>query len=204
MSAISRPWWAFSLTMPMLETTQREEPRSNGRVFLIEGKPVYKSLHWVVYGPGFAVLALAIMGALAWTTDVRNQPHSAKIMFAVFFFVIPVLAWLIGGTIMGKLAQARLNTLTIARTERVAITVDTVARTLQLNDNPSIPLADIQGFKLISDAGAYYTPNEQAASIYHFIMETSQGHVNILPKSLGNIKQKLQLRSQLQSFLSSN
>jgi len=204
LSAISRPWWAFSLTMPMLETTQREEPRSNGRVFLIEGKPVYKSLHWVVYGPGFAVLALAIMGALAWTTDVRNQPHSAKIMFAVFFFVIPVLAWLIGGTIMGKLAQARLNTLTIARTERVAITVDTVARTLQLNDNPSIPLADIQGFKLISDAGAYYTPNEQAASIYHFIMETSQGHVNILPKSLGNIKQKLQLRSQLQSFLSSN
>ncbi len=201
MNTISRPWWAFSLTMPVLETSQREEFHPNGKIFLIEGKPVYKSLHWVVYGPGFAVTALAIMGALAWTTDVRNQPHSAKVTFAVFFFVIPVLVWLIGGLVMGKLVQSRLNALTAANTERVKIAVNTAARALQLNDTPPIPLTDIYAFKLITDEGTYFSPNDKVVSIYHFIMETSQGHVNILPKSMGNIKQKLQLKSQLESFL---
>ena len=187
--------------MPMLDTSQREEFRPDGRVFLIEGKPVYKSLHWVVYGPAFAVMALAVMGVLAWLTDVRNQPHSAKITFAVFFFVVPVLVWLIGGVVMGKLVQSRLKTLTAANTERVKIVVNTAARTLQLNDNPPIPLADIRAFRLITDDGTYFAPNDKIVSIYHLIMETAQGHITILPKSMGNIKQKLQLKSQLESFL---
>ncbi len=185
----------------MLDTSQQEEFRPDGKIFIIEGRPVYKSLHWVVYGPAFAVAALAVMGVLAWATDVRNQPHSAKITFAVFFFVVPVVVWLIGGLVTGKLIRARLNALTAANTVRVKIAVDTAAHTLQLNDNPPIPLADIHAFRLITDNGTYFTPNDKIVSIYHLIMETTQGHITILPKSMGNIKQKLQLKSQLESFL---
>lgn len=201
MDTISRPWWAFSLTMPMLETSQREEISPTGKIFIIEGKPVYKSLHWVVYGPAFAVIALAAMGVLAWATDVRNQPHSEKITFAVFFFVVPVVVWLIGGLVMGKLVKSRLDALVAANTEQVRIAVDTTARTLQLNDNPPIPLANIHAFRLITDNGTYFSPNDKIVSIYHLIMETTQGHTTILPKSMGNIKQKLQLVSQLEIFL---
>lgn len=201
MDTVSRPWWAFSLTMPMLETSQREEISPAGKTFLIEGKPVYKSLHWVVYGPAFAVIALAIMGAVAWVTDVRNQPHSEKITFAVFLFVIPAVVWLIGGLVMGKLVRSRLDALTAENTVRVKIAVDTAARTLQLNDNPPIPLADIKAIRLITDNGTYFSPNDEIVSIYHLILETTQGHITILPKYMGNIKQKLQLQSQLESFL---
>lgn len=189
------------MRMPLFDTKLSEAHDSGKKRFIIEGQPVMKSLHWVVYGPGLALIVIAVIGAFAWANDFRSQPAGAKIMLTALFFIVPLLAWIIGGVILGKVSQAKLNALAAAETERVEVIVDTVAHTVQINTGAPVALADIQGFKLISDSGTYYTPNEQTASIYHFIMETSQGHVNILPKYLGNIKQKLQLRSQLERFL---
>jgi len=196
-----RPWWAIAFKLPLEETIIKEDRHAGEKHFYVEAKAVYKSLHWVAYGPLFAITVIGFMGLIAFMTDVKNQPHSEKITFAVFFLVLPVIAWLIGGTVMGKLTQRRLARLVEATKENIDIVLNLNDQTLHVNQDIVIPFSDINDFKLISDSGLYFSPNEDIVSIYHLIMETEQGHITILPKSAGNIKQKLQLASQLEKAI---
>ncbi len=201
MKSENRPWWALAFKLPLGEAVIKEDHRAGEKRFHVTAKSVYKSLHWVVYGPLFAVIVIGVMGLMAFVTDVKNQPHSEKITFAVFFFVLPIVAWLIGGTVMGKLTQRRLAQLVDSTKESIDIVLNLNDQTMHINQDIVIPFAEINDFKLISDSGMYFSPNEEIVSIYHLIMETEQGHITILPKSAGNIKQKLQLASQLEKAI---
>lgn len=204
MKSEKRPWWALAFKLPLGEAIIKEDHRAGEKHFYVEAKAVYKSLHWVAYGPLFAVAIISLMGVIAFATDVKNQPHSEKITFAIFLFVLPIVAWLVGGLVMGKLTQRRLAQMVEANKESINITLNLNDQTMHINQDISIPFSDINAFKLISDSGMYFSQSEDVVSIYHLIMETEQGHITILPKSAGNIKQKLQLASQLEKAIKGN
>jgi len=196
-----RPWWAFAMKMPLLDTVLLENHSATEKHFIVEGKPVLKSLHWVAYGPFFAVATIVGLGIMAWTMNVRAQSDGFKAMFAILFLFLPLIVWVAGSFIMGKATQKYLNRQISAEQVRVEIALNLSKQTLQVNQNTPIPFGSITAFKLISDSGTYFDPQSKTTSIYHLIAETTQGHVSILPKALGNIKQKLQLMSQLEGII---
>jgi len=194
-----RPWWLFAMQMPLLDTILREDHKPGQKRFIIEGKPVIKNLSWITYGPIAAVLALLLVGALTWLLGVNDQAKTTKLAFVCLLGVSPLIAWALAGALIGKTAQVYINRQIEANTQRAVIALDLNEKSLQLDETPPTPFADIEGFKLISDSGVYYSPGEDAVTIVNLIMNTKQGQATLLPKELGSLKQKLQLVSQLEA-----
>jgi len=196
-----RPWWVFAIQMPLFDTVLQEDHRPDARRYILEGAPDFRSLHWVTYGPAFAALTALALGIVAWNLDIRTQPGGVKMLFACLLAGAPVLMWGVGGALIGAASRKALERQRDALRQRVEITLDLQTRTLRLPQREPIPFAAIRNFRLMSDAGVYYQPDEAASSIVHLIAETNQGQIAILPKELGNIKQKLQILSQLEAIV---
>lgn len=201
MTTYQRPWWAIAMQLPAFKTTLEENHQNVVKQFVIEGEPVLRSFAWVTYGPLAAVGGVVLMGIVAWAIDISNQPGSSRIAFACGMFAIPALMWLVGGFASNKLMAHFLARETEAKKEVVQITVDTQAGVLQQNQNQPIALADITGFKLVSDSGFDYEPEKDSNPLVHLMVETKQGQVNLLRKHLGTAQQKQQIISKLKALI---
>ncbi len=196
----NRPWWIFTTQMPLLDTTLSENHQPPLKHFIVEGVPVIKSLHWIMYGPLLAVMTVAGMTGLAWLLNIKSQSNEMKLAFACMWGVTPILVWVAGGWIIGKLGQKYLARRREAGRRRVDLRLDLTARTLQINRQPPLHFEDLGEFKLITDNGVYYNPQESIAALLNLAVDTTAGQITILPKDLGNVKQKLQLQSQLNAL----
>lgn len=203
MKSYQRPWWAFAVQMPALNTTLKEDHHTEQKRFVIEGEPVLRSLTWVIYGPTLAIVAVTIMGLVAWGFEVRSQSTAVKLLVVCAMVLLPVLFWVIGGGIINKMAQRALEQQIQASREHVELKLDLAAKTFQLNQELPIPFDQITGFKLVSDAGVYYEPKEEGSSMVNLVMKTKQGQVTLLKKNLGTLRQKLQLIHQLKTSIKS-
>ncbi|HEY85203.1 MAG TPA: hypothetical protein G4N96_08860 [Chloroflexi bacterium] len=199
MTAKQRPWWLLAMQMPLLDTTLKEDHRPGQKRYIIAGKPVIKNLSWIVYGPLAAIATLLAVGALTWMLNISEQEKAMKLAFVCLLGLMPMLVWAAAGVLIGKLAQRSLNREIEANAQQIEIVLNLEERALRLNNTISIPFSDIDSFKLISDAGVYYTPAEDSVTIVNLIAHTHQGQVPLLPKELGTLKQKLQLVSQLEA-----
>lgn len=201
MNSTQRPWWVFAMQMPLFDTTLQEDHRPGQRTFTVYGRPVAHSLHWITYGPLCAVIALVAVGAAAWGFDARAQDGPVKLVAACALGGVPALAWLAGGLVFGRAGRAVLDRLAGEQAQRVEITLDLQTRTLRVNHGPPLSWSDIGEFKLVSDAGLYYTPEEPSGSMFNLMVDTAQGQLELLPKELGNVRQKLQLAGRLQALV---
>ncbi len=196
-----RPWWLFAMQMPLLDTILREDHQSEQKRFIIEGQPVIKNLSWITYGPIAAVLTLLLVGAATWMLGVNGQAKTTKLAFACLLGLSPLIAWAMAGAAVGKISQVYINRQIKADAQRAVISLGLNEKALQLNESPPISFDDIEGFKLISDSGVYYSPGDGAITIVNLVMNTKQGQITLLPKKLGSLKQKLQLVSQLENVV---
>lgn len=200
MTKKNRPWWVFATQMPLLDTTLSENHQPTLKYFIVEGTPIIKSLHWIVYGPILAVAMAIGLSGLAWLSSIKSQPNELKLAFACLLGLMPVLVWVAGSLIIGKLGQKHLTRQKEAGRQRVEIRLDEVARTLQIDGQPPLRFEDLDEFRLITDNGVYYNPQESIAPLVNLVVDTTAGQIPVLPKELGNIKQKLQLQSQLNAL----
>lgn len=197
-----RPWYALAMQLPGLETTLNETQDGPVKRFLIEGKPVLRSLAWVAYGPLSAVIGVIVMGILAWALQVSNLEMGNKILFVCFMFALPVMFWFIGGWLASKLMEKPLLKQRESHTQIVKITIDTEAQSIMVNDDPPLSYDQVQAFKLVSDAGFDYEATEEASPMATLIMDTTQGQITLLPKTMGTGQQKQQLASKLRAVVS--
>lgn len=203
LKSYQRPWWAFAVQMPALNTTLKEDHHAEQKGFVIEGEPVLRSLTWVIYGPTLAMVAVTIMGLVAWGLEVRSQSTAIKLFVVCAMVLLPVLFWVIGGGIINKMVQRALEQQIQAGREHVELKLDLAAKMFQLNQELPIPFDQITSFKLVSDAGVYYEPNEEGSSMVNLVMKTKQGQIILLKKNLGTLRQKLQLINQLEASIKS-
>ncbi|NIT58545.1 MAG: hypothetical protein GWN00_20630 [Aliifodinibius sp.] len=134
---------------------------------------------------------------------MRSQSTAVKLLVVCAMVLLPVLFWVIGGGIINKIVQRALEQQIQAGREHVELKLDLAAKTFQLNQESPIPFDQITGFKLVSDAGVYYKPNEEGSSMVNLMMETKQGQITLLKKNLGTLRQKLQLIHQLEASIQS-
>jgi len=196
-----RPWWALAIQMPILATTLQEDHHADQKRFIIEGSPTCKSLTWITYGPALAMLVVISLGLLAWDFEVRSQAMTIKLLVVCAMVLLPALGWVVGGSIINRRVQKALEQQIQANKEHVELTLDLTARTFQLNQAPPIPFNQINGFKLVSNAGIYYDPNEEMGSLFNLALETNRGPITLLKSDLGATRQKLQLAGQLQALI---
>lgn len=201
MTPYQRPRWALALRMPALETTLKEDHRPHEKRFIIEGQPVLKSLTWVTYGPVLAVFGVLVIGMAVWLLQIRSQPVAIKLIAVCAMVLLPMLCWVLGGIILDRLMRPYLEAEVEAGRECVEIALNLSDKTLRQNAREPVTFAAITGFKLVSDAGLHYDPEQAAGVMMNLVMETDQGQLILLDKTLGNIRQKLQLVSQLQAMV---
>ena len=201
MNHYQRPWWVLAMRMPALDTQLREAHQPDEKRFIIEGQPVLRSLAWVTYGPGLAVITVLLLGWLAWTYDIRSQPTNSKMLVVCGMILFPLIAWGVGGSLINRLMAYFLAQEMATGQQQVVITLQLLTKTLQFNQSTAIPFAEISGFRLISDAGVYYSPESENHALMNLVMETEQGQVTLLPKTLGSTHQKRQLQSQLAAII---
>ena len=203
MKQVQRPWWALALQMPALDTVLREDHHADEKRFLIEGKPVLKSLTWVIYGPILAVIAVIASGYYVWAFDIRAQPTPAKLIAVCGMVLLPLMFWFTGGGLVNKLVVRALNQAAESGCQAVTLTLKLTEQILQINQAQTFSFEQISGFKLISDSGLYYDPERAEGMQMNLVLETDQGAVVLLPKELGSVSQKLQLLGQLQALIGS-
>lgn len=195
------PWWLFSLRLPVLETTIHETGSADRRTFVIEGRPVLKSLHWVIQSPLLAVLSMAALGMLAWALEIKTGSSQIKFAFICLLGIIPALVWGVSGLALGAAIRPQLNRQAELGRHRVEISLD-LARHLLLAEDGSIPLADVSSFALLSDSGLRYHPDQTDTALFNLMVETTGGgQTRLLPKDLGNTRQKLELMGRLKTAL---
>lgn len=194
------PWWLFSLRLPVSDTTIRETGSAERKCFVIEGRPALKSLHWVVQSPLLAVLSMAALGALAWALEIKTGSGQIKFAFICLLGLIPTLVWGISGLVLGIAIRPRLNRQAELETRRVEISLD-LGQNLLSAANASFPFAQICDFYLLSDSGRRYQPEQADTALFNLMVETSGGEqTRLLPKDLGNTRQKLELIGRLKAL----
>jgi hypothetical protein len=192
------------MRMPALETTLKEDHQPGLKRFIVEGYPQFRSLTWITYGPVLAVIAVIILGGLAWSMDIRTQPSATKMTFVCLMVLVPLLLWAVGAGLINLLVSRALQQERIATSRRVEINLDLAEKTLRLNEGQPINFEAISNFKLMTSNGVYYEPQEEISPLVQLMMDTNQGQQMILSKELGSTPQKLQLASQLQALITHN
>jgi hypothetical protein len=198
-----RPWWVWALRLPALKTTLHEDHRPGHKRFIIEGEPQFKSMAWVTYGPALAVVAVVIMGGLAWALEIRQQSIMIKTLFVCLTIILPMLVWIMASALINSLVERALQQEAAAMKERVQLDLDLTARTLRVDETTSIPFDEIADFKLMSNGGIYYQPHDEMVPLVYLMMETKQGQKTLLKQGLGTVQQKLELISQLKALTGS-
>lgn len=195
------PWWLFSLRLPVLDTTIRETGSTDRKNFVIEGRPALKSLHWVVQSPLLAVLSMAALGMLAWALDIKTGSGQMKFAFICLLGIVPALVWGVSGLALGAAIRPQLNRQAELGIRRVEISFDLGQNTL-IAENNSFPFAQISDFCLLSDSGLRYHPDQTDTALFNLMLETAGGEqTRLLPKDLGNTRQKLELIGRLKATL---
>lgn len=202
MKNYKRPWWLLAAQMPLLETILKENHTPTQKRFTIIGKPILKSLSWVVYGPLTAVVIIGLFAILALMIDIQNQVGFTKWAFACFMGLTPFAGWLGGSILFSKISQLYLDREIEDKTETVEITADLETKTLHITTLPSFAFEAVESFKLMTDAGIYYDAEETIMLLFNVVMNTTSGQYTVLSKDMGNIKQKQQLISQLEAIIS--
>lgn len=194
-----RPWWVFAFQLPLFNTVLREESASNQKRFIIEGKPVLRSLHWVTHAPALAVLSMVLLSIIAWNMNIKSQPGAIKLFFVFLMTSVPAIVWLISGLLLGKIISRYLARQVEQNACRIEIVLDTAQAALILTGKEAIPIAQILDFKLITDSGLHYNPDSDSTPLFNLILETERGQIPLLPKDLGNVPLKLQLINRLKT-----
>ncbi|MEM7033664.1 MAG: hypothetical protein AAF629_29215 [Chloroflexota bacterium] len=201
MTTYKRPWWAIARQLPAFKATLQEDHQVTIKRHIVAGEPIILSFAWITYGPLFAVIGVAILTVVAWYIDISDQAMSNRIIFACSMLAFPAILWVVGGFVSSRFIQRFLDREIQSKVEHTTITLDIEKQTLTVDQLSPIDFAEIRAFKLVSDSGFAYEPDEDSNPLVHLVMETSQGQVTILEKYLSTAQQKLQLISKLEAHV---
>ena len=201
MKSVSRPWWALSMQLPLLDTQITQQATPSGKKFTITGTPVLRGFHWIIYGPLAGVILAVLVAALAWTMEVRGAETGTKIGAACLIGAAPLIGWGIGGWLAGKIIEPILAKVAQENVQTAIIAIDLEKQIIQLNQEATIPIESIRQWMLVTPTGAQHLPGATTGAAVSLVVETDSGHIVLLPQSLGTSGQKQQLLTQLRAAI---
>ncbi len=203
MSSYQRPWWLLVNKPAGLQTTIQEESGPGERGFLVHGEPLVQGLAWLTWGPVAALVVVVFLTGLAIGLNIREQSGLTQFFFIAAFLLLPATAW--GGVTLAvnRLAAKHLEEERRAEAEDCLIRLnhergELTYRTHKSVDDERLAFSHIHQVRVTPAIGG------QDRKSMCLILETDNGAVMLLNKTLGTRAQKVDLAREIQRALANH